>query len=78
MVKLTEYSIKYLGFELVKEYEHDHFFTNRYKKGALEVEFTYDESKLITTDLTIKETNCLPIDTEELKQLDKILNKELI
>lgn len=73
---LTEYSIKFLGFELVKEYEHDQFFTNRYKKGCLVVEFTYDGGKLVSIDVTIDEVIGLPIDKNELKTLDKILNKE--
>lgn len=72
---LTEYSIKFLGFKLVKKYEHDQFFTNRYKKGCLEVEFTYDDKDLISLDVTIDEVIGLPINKNELKTLDNILNK---
>lgn len=71
---MTESDIKKLGFELVKRYEHDQYSTNRYKKGILEVEFTYENNKLVTLELTMGEVNCLPITESELQQLDKILN----
>ena len=38
---MSEQEVKEIGFELVKQYEHDQYNTNRYKKGMLEVEFTY-------------------------------------
>ena len=72
---MTENEIKDIGFELVKKYEHDQFKTNRFQKGILEVEFTYEETKLVTVDLTVEEINCLPITKNELQQLNKILNK---
>lgn len=72
---MTEQQIKGLGFKLVKQYEHNQYNTNRYELGNLEVEFTYEKQKLITCDLTIEEINCLPINKEELMQLNKILNK---
>ena len=73
---MTEQDIKKIGFKLIKQYEHDQFNTNRYKKGILEVEFTYQEGKTVMHDLTIEEVNCLPIGKTELQQLDKILNKK--
>jgi len=72
---MTESDIKEIGFELVKKYEHDQYFTHRYKKGKLEVEFTYENNKLVTRDLTVGEINCLPITKTELQQLNGILNK---
>jgi len=72
---LTEYSIKFLGFKLIKEYKHDQYFTNRYKKGCLEVEFTYDDKDLVSLDVTIYEVIGLPINKNKLKTLDNILNK---
>ena len=72
---MTEKEIKEIGFGLVKQYKHDQFNTNRYQKGILEVEFTYENEKLITVDLTMEELNCLPITINELEQLNKILNK---
>ena len=72
---MSEQEIKEIGFELVKQYEHDQYNTNRYKKGILEVEFIYESEKLITCDLTLQEVNCLPITKIELQQLNKILNK---
>lgn len=72
---MTENEIKDIGFELVKQYEHNQFKTNRFQKGILEVEFTYEETKLATVDLTVEEINCLPITKNELQQLNKILNR---
>jgi len=72
---MTEKEIKGIGFELVKQYEHDQFKTNRYQKGILEVEFTYEGKNLVTVDLTMEEISCLPITKNELQQLNKILNK---
>jgi len=73
-IGMTEQEIKHIGFELVKQYEHDQFKTNRYQKGILKVEFTYEKEKLVTVDLTIEEVNCLPITKNELQQLNKIFN----
>jgi hypothetical protein len=73
---MTEGQIKKLGFKLVKQYEHDQFNTNRYQKGLLEVEFTYEGEELKTTDLTIQEINCIPITFNDLDELDTILNQE--
>lgn len=72
---MTEKEIKDIGFKLVKQYSHDRFKTNRYQNGILEVEFTYENEKLVTVDLTAEEINCLPITKNELQQLNKILNK---
>ena len=72
---MTEKEIKEIGFELVKQYNHDQFNTNRYQKGILEVEFTYENKQLVTVDLTMEEVNCLPITINELEQLNEILNK---
>ena len=72
---MTEKEIKEIGFVLVKKYKHEQYNTNRYQKGVLEVEFTYEETTLVTCDSTIEEINCLPITKIELEQLNKILNK---
>jgi hypothetical protein len=73
-----ENTIQELGFKFVKQYKHGEFITNRYKKGFLEVEFTYNsDNTLRTLDITIDEVNFLPVNVEELKILDSILNKEL-
>ena len=45
------------------------------KKGCLEVEFTYDNKDLVSCDITIDEVIGLPINKNELKTLDNILNK---
>ena len=67
--------IKELGFEIDHKYDHDQFHTNRYRKGLLIVEFTYEDKKLQTVDLTIDETFCKPITYAELKALSPILGK---
>ena len=42
---MNENELKGLGFELTKKYEHDQYHTNRYARGVLEVEFTYEGDK---------------------------------
>lgn len=64
---ISEAQIKEIGFEFERGYKHDHYLTNRYKKGCLEVEFTYENDKLLTCDLTISELNCMPISFQEIK-----------
>jgi len=73
--KMTENELKALGFELTKQYEDDEFVTNRYSKGVLEVEFTYEGDNLITCDLTISELNCKPVTLDEMKVLTPILGE---
>lgn len=70
---MIEDQIKELGFALVKQYPHDVYHTNRYKRGPLEVEFTYEKKKLISCDLTIDEVVCKPITFDELIALNAIL-----
>ena len=70
---MTEQQIKGLGFEMTKQYEHDQFTTRRYRKGVLEVEFTYEGDKLHTHDLTMKEINCQPVSFAELQALTHIV-----
>lgn len=70
---MKENELKELGFELVKQYIHEQYHTNRYIKGILEVEFTYEADKLITCDLTISELNCKPVTLDEMKVITPIL-----
>jgi len=70
-----EQLIKILGFELDHQYNHDHFHTNRYRKGLLMVEFTYNGFRLETVDLTIDETFCKPITYAELKAITPVLGE---
>lgn len=72
---MTENELKGLGFELTQQYEHDQYHTNRYAKGVLEVEFTYEAGKLLTCDLTIQELNSKPVTLDEIKALTPILGK---
>jgi len=72
---MNEKEMTNLEFEFVKVYHHDQYRTVRYKKGVLEVEFTYSQEGLESCDLTIQKLNCLPINKIELKQLNEILNK---
>lgn len=75
MSNLTEQQAKYIGFKFVKRYEHDHFVTNRYQKGILELEFTYNNEVLESTDLTMTEVNCMPLSFADLVKLDKVFCK---
>jgi hypothetical protein len=70
---MTENELKGLGFELTQQYEHDQYDTNRYAKGVLEVEFTYEGDKLLTCNLTISELDSKPITLDEMKALTPIL-----
>lgn len=72
---MTENELKALGFELTEQYEHDQYHTNRYAKGVLEVEFTYEGDKLFTCDLTISELKCKPVTLDEIKVLTPILGE---
>jgi len=70
---VSEDQIKEIGFKLTDSYKHDHYHTNRYKLGCLEVEFTYEKTELLTCDLTISELNCMPISFNEIKQIAELL-----
>lgn len=75
---MTEENLKKLGFVFSKQYPHDRFFTKRFKKGCLYVEFTYIKKtkEIATIDVTVDEVNVLPITFSEIEQLNKILNKQ--
>jgi len=70
---VSEEQIKEIGFKLTDSYKHDHYHTNRYKLGCLEVEFTYERKELLTCDLTISELNCMPISFNEINEIAKLL-----
>ena len=72
---MTENELKGLGFQLTQQYEHGQYHTNRYAKGVLEVEFTYEGDKLLTCDLTISELYCKPVTLDEMKALTPILGE---
>jgi len=75
MQNTTEDQIKELGFVFVKSYPHRQFRTNRYKKGVLEVEFTYEGEKFLDCELTIVECECRSVSLDELKQITPILGE---
>ena len=70
---MTELQLKKIGFKFTKQYNHDQFNTNRYCKGSLEVEFTYKNNKLVSTDLTIQEINFKPVTLADMEALTPIL-----
>ncbi len=72
---MKEEQIRKLGFEWDLSYKHDQYHTNRYRKGPLMVEFTYEGEKLHTVDLTIDEVFCKPITLDELKDITTILGE---
>lgn len=78
MKNLTMQQLKDLGFEIVKNYRHDHFITQRRKKGFITVETTYDrlqKYKQVSQVLTIDELFLSDFTFNELNVLSLILNK---
>jgi len=72
--------LKELGFKLVDEYVHgdnDEFVTKLFEKQSISVEFDYENHKLIKVEVEVSNhiSKGLSLTIEELKQLDKILNK---
>ena len=63
-----------LGFEFVKTYNHDEYRTNRFVNGVIELEFTYIDKNLVSSDVTIQEINCMEVNKEKLYMLNKLLN----
>jgi hypothetical protein len=74
---MTENQIELLGFDFIKSYSHDEWWTRRFKKGLMQIEFTYKniDNSLEMVALTIDEVVGMPITIEELKTLDLIINK---
>ena len=70
---MTQQELQSLGFVLEKTYEHDTYRTNRYSKGIMEVEFTYEGDELLTCDLTITDLNCLPITFDKIKAISEAI-----
>ena len=71
---MTEAKIVELGFIKQKSYKHDEYSIKRYKKGVLEVEFTYRGLSLLNVTTTIDE-DCFEVDELDLNKLDNILNR---
>jgi hypothetical protein len=77
-MSLTMSKLENIGFEVVKSYEHDHFITQRRRKGNITIETTWDKNqnhKVVSQDFTVGD-GWFDLDSElELIILDKILNK---
>jgi len=77
-MRLTMTQLERLGFEVVKGYEHDHFVTQRRRKGVITLETTWDKNqghKVVSQDFTI-EDGSYDLESElELLFLDEIFNK---
>jgi hypothetical protein len=69
---MTENDIKELGWELVKQYDHDEFHTNRYQLGCMSIEFVYQDGELVACELTITELNSMPINLNQAKTLTEL------
>lgn len=72
---MTEEQIKELGWKFEKQFTHDQYITNWYRLGCMAVEFTYEEGKLLTSDVTITEVNCMPVTLRQVKLLTELLGK---
>lgn len=70
---MKESELKSLGFECVKQYTHDNYNTNRYTKGVLQVEFTYENGDLKTVDLNVTEVIGKLVTLNDMKALTPIL-----
>lgn len=70
---ISETQIEEIGFKHTDSFMHDHYHTNRYKLGCLEVEFTYKREKLLTCELTISELNGMPVSFNEIKRITELL-----
>jgi|GEM_PF-1997547 len=73
--KMTENSIQKIGFELVRRYKHDEFNTNKYKKGCIEIEFTYEGKSSAGVDVKLGEMDWRTFYFNEVVKLDELLNK---
>lgn len=76
-IHLTEEKAKHLNFEFVKNFDHDEWRSARYKKGIIEIDFTYitETGELEGFDISIDEVVGKDVTIEQLKQLDQILNQ---
>lgn len=74
-IELNEITVKDLGFELDKKFDHDQFSTSRYRKGELMVEFTYESNNLRTIDLIISDTSYAAISFKALSAIVKLYDK---
>lgn len=72
--------LRELGFKLIDEYVHgdnDEFITQVFRKNNLQIDLDFDKKsgKYLCNDVQILDDQLSNIVFEELKQLDKILNK---
>lgn len=74
---MTANDLEKIGFYLIKSYSHDEWYTQRFQKGIIQAEFTFnaDSDKLETVDFTIDEIVGIEFSIEELIKIDQILNK---
>jgi hypothetical protein len=72
MKHLTEKEITALGWELVKQYTHDQYHTNRYALGAMQLEFTYEGPDVSNISITMDGQNARPISYRQAKILTEV------
>lgn len=65
-----------LGFEFVKEYDHDNFHSKEFKKGFIIACITYKDGQYLTWNIEIEKIHFKWVSFPELKKLDKILNQK--
>lgn len=71
-------SIKNLGFDLDKEYDHDEFTTHRYVNGPMMIEFTYLGDEIQTVDMVIDEVYKPTVNMDFLPMLVKYFNQDSV
>lgn len=74
-MNLAEKNAIELGFKKFHEYEHDGFFTKRFKLRYIKLDFTYKGENLYSIDCCIDEVFALPLNKKDLTDLVRILDK---
>jgi hypothetical protein len=72
--EINDKQLRALGFNITETYSHDQYFINKYTKGILGVECTYQNGKIISFDLTIKEKEYIPVTYYDLKTITEWFN----
>lgn len=75
---LTMSELEVLGFKIIKSYVHDEWTAQRRVKGCISIETTYHikTGNFETQEIKIDDGEWRVINPNELKILDKILNKK--
>lgn len=62
------------GYQPVEKYEHDQFYTYRYRKGPLQVELTFKDGEMVSSDIAIDEM-IIQTDSKGIEEITRVLSK---